>query len=295
MSNPLMPKATAVWLVDNTALSFVQIAWFCGLHELEVQAIADGDVAAGMQGLDPVAAHVLTREELARCEADPSARLEATKSDLPETNARQKGARYTPVSKRQERPDAIAWLVKNYPELTDGQIGKMLGTTKPTIVAIRERSHWNITNIKPQNPVGLGLCSEIDLQKAVERARKRITNAEKRAQRDARKAAEAAGTPPTAPQESPFPAGTDPNVTSNEAPSFPADPDQGSAPTGESVVEPTHGDDDAALANAAITGHDAPITMPDAAPEPEDDPNKRHTLESVFGASGSEPEDDSTS
>ena len=291
MPKPLMPKATAVWLVDNTALTFLQISEFCGLHELEVQAIADGDVAAGMQGLDPVAAHVLSRDEIQRCEADPSARLAATESDLPEPKARQGGARYTPVSKRQDRPDAIAWLVKNYPELTDGQVGKMLGTTKPTIVAIRERTHWNISNIKPQNPVGLGLCSEQDLQKAVERARKRIANAEKRAQREARKAAEARGE--TIPA-TPFPAGADPMAPAvADAPTFPADPDMATAPTGESVVESTHGEAGAALANAALTGHDAPIALPDEDTplDEEEERKKHHTVESVFGPTETESDE----
>jgi len=171
MSRPLMPKATAVWLVENTALSFEQIGKFCELHSLEVQAIADGEVAIGMQGLDPIASGELTQEEIDRCQADPAAELKAAKSKLPTPVARQKGARYTPVSKRQDRPDGIAWLLKNYPELSDGQISKLIGTTKPTIVAIRDRTHWNAAAIKPQNPVGLGLCKADDLEKAVAIAR----------------------------------------------------------------------------------------------------------------------------
>jgi len=173
MAHPLMPKATAVWLVDNTMLTFTQIAQFCGLHELEVQAIADGDVAVGMQGLDPVKAGAVTAEEVARCEADQNAVLQMVKPNIPQPKARQKGARYTPVSKRGDRPNAIAWLVKNYPELSDAQISKLIGTTKPTIVSIRDRTHWNSTNIKPENPVGLGLCSAVDLEKAVALARAR--------------------------------------------------------------------------------------------------------------------------
>ena len=153
MAHPLMPKATAVWLVENTALTFEQIAKFCGLHDLEVQAIADDEVAMGMQGLDPIACGELSQEELDRCIADPSAKIEMAKPNIPLPKIRQKGARYTPVSKRQDRPDAIAWLVKNHPELTDAQISRLIGTTKPTINAIRERTHWNISNIKPQNPV----------------------------------------------------------------------------------------------------------------------------------------------
>lgn len=171
MAYPLMPKAAAVWLVENTALTFAQISKFCGLHELEVQAIADGEVATGMQGLDPIAGGELTQEELDRCATDPSAQLVMAKSDIPIPKARSKGARYTPISKRQDRPDAISWLLRNQPELTDAQISKLIGTTKPTINAIRERSHWNMPNIKPQNPVGLGLCLAPDLEKAVARAR----------------------------------------------------------------------------------------------------------------------------
>ncbi len=171
MAHPLMPKATAVWLVENSALTFVQIAEFCGLHTLEVQAIADEEIAMGIQGLDPISGGELTQEELDRCIADSSAKLEIAKQDIPLPKARHKGARYTPVSKRQDRPDAIAWLVKNHPELSDAQISKLIGTTKPTIDAIRERTHWNMTNIKPQNPVALGLCISTDLEKVVALAR----------------------------------------------------------------------------------------------------------------------------
>ncbi|MEK9672853.1 MAG: cell cycle transcriptional regulator TrcR [Rhodospirillaceae bacterium] len=179
MTRPLMPKATAVWLVENTALTFSQIANFCGLHELEVQAIADDEVAVGMQGLDPVQAGELSAEELARCEADPNAVLKMSKPCLPMPKVKTKGARYTPVAKRQDRPDAIAWLIKNYPELSDGQISRLIGTTKPTINSVRDRSHWNTTNIKPQNPVGLGLCNAADMEKmiAVSRARSRTVHA----------------------------------------------------------------------------------------------------------------------
>lgn len=171
MAHPLMPKATAVWLVENSALTFVQIAEYCGLHTLEVQAIADDEVAIGMQGLDPIAGGELTQEELDRCIADADAKLEMAKQNIPLPKARQKGARYTPVSKRQDRPDAIAWLVKNHPELTDAQISRLIGTTKPTINAIRDRTHWNMANIKPQNPVALGLCISADLEKVVALAR----------------------------------------------------------------------------------------------------------------------------
>jgi len=166
MALPLMPKATAVWLVENTTLSFEQIAEFCGMHMLEVQAVADGEVAVGIVGLDPVSNGQVTREEIERCERDDNARLRL--SSLPElTRQKSKGARYTPVSKRQDKPDAIAWLVKHHPELTDAQVCKLIGTTKDTIAKVRDRSHWNAANIKPRNPVTLGLCTEADLEKVV--------------------------------------------------------------------------------------------------------------------------------
>ena len=168
-----MPKATAVWLVENTALTFEQIANFCGMHMLEIQAIADGEVAIGMLGLDPIANGQLTQDELDRCGADPDAQLVQAIPTNPQPQAKSKGARYTPVSKRQDRPDAIAWLVKNYPELSDAQISKLIGTTKPTITAVRDKSHWNAPNIKLQNPVNLGLCSGQDLEKLVAIARAR--------------------------------------------------------------------------------------------------------------------------
>ena len=174
MALPLMPKATAVWLVENTAMTFEQVAEFCGLHKLEVQAIADGEVAVGIVGLDPVYNGQLTLEEIKRCENDPRARLKMTKNDLPQPVARTKGARYTPVSKRGEKPDAIAYLIKNYPELLDAQIARLLGTTKETIAKVRDRSHWNATNIKPHSPVLLGLCKQADLEAAVKRAQRRV-------------------------------------------------------------------------------------------------------------------------
>ena len=174
MALPLMPKATAVWMVEHTALSFDQIAEFCGLHKLEVQAIADGEVAVGIVGLDPVFSGQLSQDEIKRCEADPRGRLKMTKNDLPQPITRTKGARYTPVSKRGEKPDAIAYLVKNFPDLLDAQIARLLGTTKDTIAKVRDRSHWNATNIKPQNPVLLGLCKQSDLDAAIKRAERRV-------------------------------------------------------------------------------------------------------------------------
>jgi len=173
MALPLMPKATAVWLVENTALSFEQIADFCGLHPLEVQAIADGEVATGIVGLDPIANGQISKGELERCEADSDLRLKLNITDYPQPRQKPKGARYTPVSKRQDRPDAIAWLLKHHPELSDAQLSKLIGTTKPTIQSVRDKTHWNATNIKPRNPVTLGLCSELDLEKPVTLARPR--------------------------------------------------------------------------------------------------------------------------
>ncbi len=173
MAAPLMPKATAVWLVDNTSLTFDQIADYCGLHCLEVQGIADGEVAIGIQGIDPIANSQLTRDEIERCEKDPSARLKMLKLDLPEPSKRTKGPRYTPVAKRQDKPDAIAWLLRHHPELKESQIAKLIGTTKTTIQAVDERTHWNSPNIRPRDPVLLGLCAQGELNAAVDRARKR--------------------------------------------------------------------------------------------------------------------------
>jgi uncharacterized protein len=170
MAQPLMPKATAVWLVENTSLSFDQIGEFCGLHPLEVQAIADGEVALQMQGLDPIANGQLTIEEIERCQADPTARLQLAKEAVPVSLVKHRGPRYTPIAKRQDKPNAIAWIVKNHPELTDGQVSKLVGTTKPTIRAVRDRTHWNTQNIKPQHPVSLGLCTLEELEAAVTRA-----------------------------------------------------------------------------------------------------------------------------
>ena len=170
MTAPLMPKATAVWLVENTSLTFEQIADFCELHPLEIQAIADGEVANQMQGLDPVANGQTTAEEIARCQADPQSRLKLSPQALPPQLFKHKGPRYTPIAKRQDKPDAIAFLLKSHPELSDGQISKLIGTTKPTIAAIRERTHWNAPNIKPRHPVSLGLCTLAELDAAVARA-----------------------------------------------------------------------------------------------------------------------------
>ena len=172
---PLMPKATAVWLVSNTSLTFEQIAAFCGLHVLEVKGIADGDVAQGIKGLDPVTSGQLTREAIEDAERDPTRELHLAepKVIVPETPTR-KGPRYTPVSRRQDRPNAVLWLLRNHPELKDSQIMRLVGTTKPTITQIRERSHWNAPNLTPQDPVTLGLCSQIDLDAEVKKAARRL-------------------------------------------------------------------------------------------------------------------------
>jgi hypothetical protein len=167
---PLMPIATAVWLIENTTLTFDQIADFCGLHPLHVKGIADGDVAQGVRGIDPISNHQLTREELEKAEKDTNYRMKLERPKTLVAEATRKGPRYTPVSKRQNRPDAIAWLVKNHPEVTDAQIAKLLGTTKSTIQAVRTRTHWNSPNLVPQDPVGLGLCSQIDLDAVVKKA-----------------------------------------------------------------------------------------------------------------------------
>ncbi len=170
MALPLMPKATAVWLVENTSLTFDQIGEFCGLHPLEVQAIADGEVAVQMQGLDPVANGQLTLEELERAQKDPTYRLKLSAQAVPVPVVKHRGPRYTPIAKRQDKPDAVAWLLKSHPELSDGQISKLIGTTKPTIQAVRDRTHWNSPNIKPRHPVALGLCTLAELDAAVARA-----------------------------------------------------------------------------------------------------------------------------
>lgn len=181
MPLPLMPKATAVWLLDKTTLTFEQIGHFCGLHKLEVQAIADGEVAAGIIGLDPTKNGQLTEDEIRRCEKDSRALLKMARSDLPQPAARAKGPRYTPVSKRQDKPDAVAYLLKTHPELLDAQIARLLGTTKDTIAKVREKSHWNAANIKARNPVLLGLCKQMDLDAALKKAERRVAREQKAA------------------------------------------------------------------------------------------------------------------
>lgn len=170
MNKPIMAKATAVWLADNTTITFKQIADFCGLHELEVQGIADGDVATGVKGFDPIANNQLTQEEIDAAEKDPLHKLQLKFNPAAVGEEKRRGPRYTPLSKRQDRPAAILWLVKFHPELSDGQISKLVGTTKPTIQSIRDRSHWNISNIQPIDPVALGLCKQSELDAAVHKA-----------------------------------------------------------------------------------------------------------------------------
>ncbi len=175
---PLMPIATAVWLIDNTSLTFEQIADFCGLHTLRVKGIADGDVDIGVRGIDPISNHQLTREEIDKAQSDPDYRMKLSRPKTVVATKTKKAPRYTPVSKRQSRPDAIAWIVRNHPEVSDGQIGKLLGTTKPTIQSVRDRTHWNSSNITPQDPVSLGLCSQMELDAVVKKAAAKAAKAQ---------------------------------------------------------------------------------------------------------------------
>ena len=176
---PFMPKATAVWLVENTTLTFKQIATFCDLHELEIKGIADGDVAKGIKAYNPILAGQLTREEIDLCTKDSSKNLtHVQKAEDVEVKERKK-PKYTPLSKRQDRPDAILWLVKNFPELTDGQISKLVGSTKGTVSLIRKRSYWNFSNLKPRDPVILALCSQETFEKALQKAKRRVEREKK--------------------------------------------------------------------------------------------------------------------
>jgi len=172
MAAPLMPKATAVWLVDNTSLTFDQIATFCTLHPLEVKAIADGESAQGIKGMDPISAGQLTRDELEKAQTDPNHKLKIAEAKVIVPTLKRKGPRYTPLSKRQDRPNAILWLVRSHPELKDAQIIRLVGTTKNTIEAIKTRAHWNSANLQPMDPVTLGLCTQIALDAEVTKAAK---------------------------------------------------------------------------------------------------------------------------
>jgi hypothetical protein len=187
MTLPLMPKATAIWLIENTSLTFEQIADFCGMHTLQVKGIADGEVAIGIIGTDPIKSGQLTQDEIKRCEADSSARLrlseQAKKFIEPKSK---KGARYTPIARRQDKPDAIYWLIKHCPEMQDSQIVKLIGTTKTTINSVRNKTHWNSQHIRPRDPVILGLCTQVELDKAVNKAKADIAINAQRPQEEAR-------------------------------------------------------------------------------------------------------------
>ena len=246
MAELLMPKATAVWLIDNTTLTFDQIAAFCELHPLEVQGIADGEVAVGIRGLDPVANGQVSREEIRRCEEDASQRLEAI-GPATEVPQRTRRARYTPVSKRQDRPNAIAWLLKNYDELSDAQIGKLLGTTKATINAVRERTHWNTPNITPQDPILLGICTEAELLDAVRKARAR---AERAAARD-EKAAQAAAAEAAAATSAET---ADASPEQPQADATPAQPADGAPPAAVEAGPSDSGVAESGTADAGLPG-----------------------------------------
>ena len=178
---PLMPKATAVWLVENTTISFKQIADFCNLHELEVKGIADGDVAKGIKAYNPILAGQLTREEIEASSNNSSRPLQLRQKNLDIDSTKQRKTKYIPLSKRQDRPNAILWLIKNYPQLSDGQVGKLIGSTIGTISLIRNRSYWNFSNLAPKDPVASDLCSQLDLQKAVDKANRKVEREKKKA------------------------------------------------------------------------------------------------------------------
>ena len=181
MTLPLMPKATAIWLVENTALTFKQIADFCGMHELEIKGIADGEVGMGIKGLNPISTNQLTKEEIDKAANDPEHSLELIQNEITiQTERDPKQKKYTPLSKRQERPDAISWLLRNHPELKDSQVAKLVGSTKNMVISIKNKTNWNMSNIRPQDPVGLGLCKQIDLDEALEKAERSQKRAAKK-------------------------------------------------------------------------------------------------------------------
>ena len=181
MTLPLMPKATAIWLVENTALTFKQIADFCGMHELEIKGIADGEVGIGIKGLNPISTNQLTKEEIDKAANDPEHSLELIQNEITiQTERDPKQKKYTPLSKRQERPDAISWLLRNHPELKDSQVAKLVGSTKNMVVSIKNKTNWNMSNIRPQDPVGLGLCKQVDLDEALEKAERSQKRAAKK-------------------------------------------------------------------------------------------------------------------
>ena len=183
---PFMPKATAVWLVENTKISFKQIADFCELHELEVKGIADGDVAKGIKAYNPILAGQLTREEVQACSNDSSRPISLNKKVL-DIKTEKKRTKYIPLSKRQDRPEAILWLTKNFPQLSDGQIGKLVGSTKNTVSLIRNKNYWNFSNLSPKDPVVFNLCSQINIKKAVEKAERRIARKKKELEKENKK------------------------------------------------------------------------------------------------------------
>ena len=185
MKLPLMPKATAIWLVDNTSLSFKQIGDFCGMHELEIKGIADGEVGVGIKGLNPITNNQLTKEEIEKCSNDTNTSLEIIVNEIStKTEQSNKKKRYTPLSKRQDRPDAVYWLIRNHPELKDSQVARLVGSTKSTIDAIKNRTHWNMTNIRPQDPVGLGLCKQIELDEALAKAERSMKRVQKKKEKE---------------------------------------------------------------------------------------------------------------
>ena len=181
---PLMPKATAVWLVENTSLSFKQIADFCNLHEVEVQGIADGEVAKGIKAYNPIIAGQLTRKEIEHSSKDEHRSLQLLKKEINISTNKRKKPKYTPLSKRQDRPDAILWLIKNYPELLDTQIARLIGTTKNIVVSIKKRTYWNFNNLSPKDPIAINLCSQFDLENTLEKAKRRIKGEEKKNEKE---------------------------------------------------------------------------------------------------------------
>jgi hypothetical protein len=184
---PLMPKATAIWLVDNTSLSFRQIGDFCGMHELEIKGIADGEVGVGINGLNPITSGQLTKDEIDRCADNEDESLKIIENEISEkTEQSKKKKKYTPLSKRQDRPDAVYWLIRNHPELKDSQVARLVGSTKNTIDAIRKRTHWNMANIRPQDPIGLGICRQVELDEALAKAERSMKRAQKKKEKEER-------------------------------------------------------------------------------------------------------------
>ena len=249
---PIMAKATAVWLCDNTTMTFKQLADFCGFHELEVQGIADGDVATGVKGFDPIANNQLTQEEIDKAEANPLHKLKLKFYQAAQGEEKRRGPRYTPLSKRQDRPASILWLVKFHPELSDGQISKLVGTTKPTIQAIRERTHWNINNIDPIDPVALGMCKQGELDMAVQKAAAKLAKEGGGMTDDERRKL----------------------VSTEQSLGMPAEPKMPSAMAGLetfSLGEDVEDDADAKDANMDVSDADSFFNLPDDAESKEED------------------------